>query len=281
MKLTRRQFIRNAAVAASGWMILAPTNIAISEPVLYVGRRGIEDKKKVGIPGKLIKPGSRSDTLILFACGIQGKHHDYYEHFGKLLGNEFNVYITELRSRGLEFGDTLKADHYQIDNQLRDIVEAEKVIYIGHSMGMSVSVASKNEYGLKVDGFYGICAYPSFGDSRTSDEDINSESIQQRAVNIAEVFDFGPLAARLKDQKILEPSRFAIGGIDEVLNTKDRKVAKRFQNYFKRYQNSSSQIFEGKNHCFNQTLYDFAPFNKNDPNILINDILNFVYDIKC
>src|SRR3989338_333123 len=97
---------------------------------LGVGKRDLDDKKQVSISGRLIKPDTRSDILLIVSTGFLGKHPDYFEHFGKLLGEEFNVYITEHGRKGFSKGTTLKRDFLQIDTQARDRAETDKVIYM-------------------------------------------------------------------------------------------------------------------------------------------------------
>lgn len=248
------------------------------EMTVEVGHADVYDDNRVDIKGTLIRPENKSRVLVLFACGVIGHRLDYEVYFGKMLGNEFNVYITQLRDGGWTSGENLMRDHFQIDTSIREIVEPEKVVYVGHSMGMNVSVASKNKYGTEVNCFYGICAYPSFGDSRTDDDDLSKISLQQKFVSFAEKLDIGPLGLALKDQTIHEPVRFAIGGIDEVVNTRRPNVCKRFKQYFERFENSSVEVFQGRNHCFNYKPKDFAPFNKDDPKVLVDDVTRFIYD---
>ena len=242
-----------------------------------VGKRDFDDKKKIKIPGKLIKPSTKSDILLLFVAGRKACCDAYVDYFGKWLGNEFNIYITELRRKGFTKGKKVLRDLLQIDQSLRDRVETNKVVYIGHSMGMPLAVAAKNKYDLEVIGYYGICTYPSFGDSRTFDADIAQESPLQIAVYT--FTDFAPIAFPLTKQDIEEPIRFAIGGNDHALKTYDPRVAQRFIKHFSRFPNSSSEVFAEKNHCFNHVPKDLNPFNKDEPDTLVKDVVEFVYKI--
>ena len=66
-----------------------------------VGKRGLEDRVLTEISGTVIQPDSRSENTLFVQAGHDGRHEWYVEHFGKKLGNDFNVVITELRKRGL------------------------------------------------------------------------------------------------------------------------------------------------------------------------------------
>ncbi len=251
--------------------------MTLTDLTLTVGKNCADDKNKTTIPGMLIKPDTKSDILIIFTAGIFGKYPDYIENFGKILGKEFNIYLTELQNKGFAKGNNLISSNYQIDQQIRDRIETDNVIYISHSMGMNIAVETKNKYQTKVRKLYGICAYPSLGDTQTNQEDITKESSLQKLATLIENSNYGPFAFPLKNQQIDEPIRFAIGDIDEVINTRKPAIAKRFEEYFLKFPNSSTRLFHNANHCFNRTPYDFAPFNKDNPTILIEDIKEFIY----
>jgi len=238
---------------------------------LSVGKREIDDKKKVNISGRLISPDTKTDILLLLSTGLGGKHPDYYTHFGKLLGEEFNVYITEHRRRGISKGSTLKRDFSQIDDQIRDRVETDQVIYIGHSMGTAIANTCAEEYGKEVISLYGICAYPRFSDSR-----VNSVSLTKIVSNYLEKSEFGPFIPLTNGHKLVTPAKMAIGGNDHVLRTYDTEVVKGFLQKFEQY-NAEVEVFDGMNHCFNSKPYDLAPFNKIKPVVLVDNIKEFVY----
>ncbi len=249
----------------------------IKETTIAVGKRAADDKRKLDLPGTLITPDTQSDTLLLVLCGFSGHQEHYVEFFGKQMGAEFSVYISEMRGRGLCNTDRCIDDFAQIDSTMRDEIETDRVFYIAHSMGMPISVAAKNRHGLNVAGLYGISTFPSIGDTRTKDPDIQIKSLQHRLLDSLAGINYGPLGVQLDDEEISEPVRFAIAGQDEVTGTTHPATAERFVSSFNRYPDSSSKIFAGKNHCFNKRRRDYKPFNKDDPEILVSDVKEFVY----
>lgn len=241
---------------------------------LSVGKRGFDDIKKVDIPGRLITSDTKSDILLLFSTGFSGKHLDYFEYFGKLLGEEFNIYITEHRGRGMSKGSTLKRDFSQIDEQIRDRVETDKVIYIGHSMGTAIANTCAEEFKKNVVSLYGICAYPLFSDSRIKPD--GSNSLTQLITKHVEKSEFGPLIPLINGHNLITPTKIAIGGNDHILRTYNLGVKQKFIDKFEQY-GAEVEVFDGRNHCFNNKPFDFVPFNKVKPEVLVDNIKSFVY----
>lgn len=237
---------------------------------LEVGKRDIDDRKKVKLAGRLINPSKRSDALLFVAAGFNSPHEPYLEYFGEVLGKEFNVYVTELRGRGkITSGDDLRRDFQQVEEQARDIAETDKVVHIGHSMGMAVTMGAKAEYGITSRGLYGVCAYPNFGDTRGS-------YFTKKAVDLASLFDRGPLIRLDKAGEIEDHLRFVVGGNDWVLRTYDPKVLEKIVSFFKGYPNSTVGVYPQMNHCFNFKQKDWTPFNRDDPDVLVGDVREFV-----
>ncbi len=284
-------------------------SMAQQELLLEVGKRAIDDTKKQLIPGTLVTPATRSDITILFTAGFGASHDDYVEHFAALIGKKVNIYVSEIRlpsfgpfissfskfskqpikTQGNTFFSATERtldDILQIDQQIRERTEATTVIYAGHSMGVNLAVAAYNKQkkcdiqpAVAVKAFYGISPYPSFGDAMTRNTNLQKYSALQRFIDIAAKTKYGPLAYPLKDTIITEPIRFAIAGNDEVTQTQHTAVLERFVGYFldkEHFQQASHKVFYGRNHCFNYTQQDYAPFNKNGPKELIHDLLNFV-----
>ncbi len=255
--------------------------MASRELTISVGKHHTDDKTKIELPGTLITPGRGSDTLLTFLCGYRGNKGHYIPHFALPLGEAYNIYVGELRSRGRCNTGKCIDDFAQVDRKLREELAPDTIIYLGHSLGFSIEVAAKNRHGLEAHGLYGICAYPSVGDRYTHSSDIEVKSYKQRLVERLAPKDWGPFGAPLKQQTIEERARFAIGGADTTLNTDDLKVALRFVKYF--HQDNplaGSDIFQGKNHSFNENPGDHAPFNKDNPGILIRDVSEFVESIR-
>ena len=278
---------------------------------LKVGKRGLEDKVQIELPGTLIKPDSRSDILLLVEAGFFGHHEAYIDFFGKKLGNEFNIYLSQIRDRGVRSVKHSLDDLFQIDLQLRDLVETDRVVYIGHSMGANIVMASIEKHNTQVKGIYAICAYPSYGDTRTRNENPDKKSLQQRGLDMLsvlaidhltkiptkklpvglinkiyrlEIDEFAaipvaPLKYQIKKANIDEVVRFAICGNDELVNTRYPEIAERFKTMFTgRFKNSTVEVFPDRNHCFNFAYKDMAQFNKDDPEPLVYDVTKFVYE---
>lgn len=251
---------------------------------LPVGKRGLEDRIKINLPGTLVKPFNRSDTLFLFVTGVTGHHQDYVVHFAEPLGQFVNVYVAEIRKRGLCRASVTLDDIFQIDRQVRDRAEVSTVIYAGHSMGVNLVVASHEKYHSIVQGFYDICPYPSYGDAFTRNPDFRKRSFQQRCLElVGKTTQFGPLAYPLRNATVSLPMRFAIAGNDEVVHTEHPDVLERFTMYFNdrsRFPQGSLQVFYGRGHCFNFQRGDYKPFNKDQPQELINDVVAFISSLS-
>ena len=183
--------------------------------------------------------------------------------------------VTEMRNLGLSSGELLKADHYQIVQTLKEVLNPREIIYSGHSEGANVTLSSANTYETCVETFYAVCAYPNFGDTRTNSENLENKSIQQTLVDGLSIIDFGPLALPLKKEKPLDHTRFAIGGIDRLLRTNKRKILRRFKKYFSNPL-STTKLFSDKNHNFNEIPLQLIPFNKSRPDELVEDFIEFV-----
>lgn len=243
------------------------------------GKRSIDDSKKISIPGELILcPSSRK--LLLCIGGFIGNYRDYLPYFAEKLGEDFNVYFSELRNRGFTNVDNCGRDLVQIDQHLRKKLGIEDVVYVGHSMGMNAIAASRKINDSRVNGVYGISVCPSIGDSRTRSDDLNEKGLQQTVLDLISGFNYGPLGSPLKEHVFEEQVRFALAGNDEVLNLKNNTtVLKRFLKYFDRNPKSSTRVFEGMNHCFNYKPWDLKPFNKDSSDLLIEDIKYFAEGI--
>ena len=142
-------------------------------------------------------------------------------------------------------------------------------------MGMNVAARTRKFSDSKVNGYYGCAAYPSIGDTQTESEDIEKRGLRQAGLDLVSRLNFGPVGAPLKEHVFEEPVRFAVPGNDEVLNTNNPQVLERFETYFKRNPNASTRVFDGVNHCFNYKRKDYSPFNKDNPDLLVDDIKNF------
>jgi len=248
----------------------------IKDMPIYVGKRAYDDNRKIGLPGTLIMPESKSDISLIFETGLNGHHQDYIDYFGKLLGNDFNVYINEMRNRGLWMVDQSPDDLAQVDEIIRDITETDKVFYVGHSMGMDIAVETRIRHKNEIKGLYGICAYPSIGFTRSRTSENRKGSWEEKIIDSLPLISF--LSYPLKNSMINDPVRFAIAENDEVLNIHGmRNNARRFVEFYSQYPKSTSKIFKGKNHCFNNTKYMFSPFNRDEPEKLVDDIIKFVY----
>lgn len=246
---------------------------------LLVGDRGIEDTRKQEIPGRLIRPDSRSELLLIISCGLGGNHNDYSDNFGQLLGEEVNVYITEQRKKGWTKGSTLKQDFSQIEKQVKDIVETDNVVHIGHSMGAAVANGSTQEYGLQPRGLYGICAYPTLADTQIGAGDEKGETFMQNIIKLAARSELGPLLPFSQEPKLGMPCKIAIGTNDNILRTNRTEVLEVFQEKFQGY-GAHVELFKGRNHCFNYKQKELAPFNKDDPQVLVDNVREFIYGLK-
>jgi len=252
-----------------------------------VGKSGINDNNKIKIPGTLFIPKKKSDVIIHFTGGCLIDYKNYERYFGRYLGEFFYVYMTGPRNGGLASGKKLKEDHYQISHKLTEILgKDKKLFYIGHSMGCNISLASKNINGSNVKGYYAICPYPSFGETRVESNNILDTSIEQKLLDLIYLWDFGPFSLPIKEERIGNPSRVALADNDEIIRTSNQKIAERFMNYFSK-QNSQTKIFKDRNHNFNKYLFGFdknkiglLPFNKYEPEELVYDIVEFIYKNK-
>ena len=245
---------------------------------IQCGRSSPEDPKKVSIPGELIVyPGSKK--LLLCVTGFIGDFRDYLPYFAEKLGEDFNIYLTELRRKGWANIDNCSRDLTEIDKRIRELLGIDEVTYIGHSAGMNAIAQSRKFNFLKIKGFYGICAYPSLGDTRTRNIDLEKRGLKQRTVDLLGKLNFGPFGSELKECQFEEPVRFAIAGNDELLRTYDPKILERFRKYFRRNPKESEIVFDEMNHCFNYTPWNLKPFNRDKPVLLIEDIKNFVDSI--
>lgn len=250
--------------------------MTLTEMQLELGKRGLDDKVKIESTGYLVEPDTRSNILILLQAGFLGKPEDYIPHFAEQIGKEVNVYVSPLRNRGLFVKNALD-DHLQTYEQVRNRTEADIVIPAGHSMGMNVSVASVEKNDLQVAGIYGLAAYPSLGDTRTRDGDPDKKSLQHKLVDLfGSIVPLSPLQYPLREANIDETVRFAIAENDEVLGIRNRpEVAERNKRILNEQFDSTSRTFGKKNHCFNYGYLDLAPFNKDDSQPLIDDVLDF------
>lgn len=97
---------------------------------IEVGRRDIDDNEKTVLLGTLVSPDKRSETLLVLSSGLGGHYKDYYDYFGKFLGNHFNECLGDHRINGLARGKTLSRDFFEVDSRLRDIVETDDVFYV-------------------------------------------------------------------------------------------------------------------------------------------------------
>jgi hypothetical protein len=246
--------------------------------VLRCCKGSIDDSKKVYIPGELtVCPGSKK--LLLCVTGVYGRYRDYLPYFVDKLGKDFNVYVTELRNKGMANVDNCARDLIRIEQGLRKTLGLEDVVYIAHSMGMNVVARSRKFSDSKIRGFYGCSAYPSAGDTRTASENLEERGLQQRVIDLISRLNFGQIGSQLKEHIFEEPVRFAIPGNDELLKTSNPQVLKRFEKYFMRNPKGSTRVFEGFNHCFNYSPHTLTglgePFNKDNPDLLVDDIKNF------
>lgn len=226
------------------------------------------DKSKL-----ILCPGSKK--LLICVAGVIGKNKDYLKYFADKLGEDFNVYMTELRNRGIANVDNCARDLVRTEQDLRKTLGLEDVVYVAHSMGMNVVARTRNFSDSKISGFYGCAAYPSAGDTRAISENPDEKGLQQRAIDLLSKLNFSSIGTQLKEHIFEEPVRFAIAGKDTIVNTINPQVLKRFENYFRRNPKSSTRTFDGFNHCFNYTPGDYSPFNKDEPNLLVDDIKNF------
>ena len=250
----------------------------ISTPRFKVGKRGLDDKVLREIPGTLIEPDSKSDTLLFVQIGHTGAHSAYRKFFGDLLGEDFNVYLGQFRTRMPHYLKHSADDLFQIDAQLRDQLEVDKVFYIGHCTGMNAAVASVEKYNTDVKGLYGICAYPSLGDILTADANTDNNSLLQRLVDSAPALTVGLSYSPLKEANITNKVEFAIAENDLFLRTYKPEIVDRFETFFKnRFENCTVETFPEKNHSFN-THQRYLGFNKGDPNPLVDAVKTFVQD---
>ena len=243
---------------------------------MYVGKRTYDDNIKIELPGTLIKPESRSDITLILEAGLNCHHQNYISHFGRLLANDFNVYISEIRNKGFWKVNQSPDDFSQVDEKIRDITETDKIFYLGHCMGMNIAVEAKNKHNKDIMGMYGICTYPSIGFTRTKSEDLNNKSLQERLIDYIPRISF--LGYPLKESQIEEPVRFAIAEKDELLNINGSKdMIQRFKTFFYQYPKATCKVFDGRYHCFNNKRGERIPFNVLKPDMLVDDITRFVY----
>lgn len=239
------------------------------------GRASFDDSRKISIPGQLILCHG-SKKLLICTGGLTGDYRDYLPYFADKLGADFNVYMTQLRNKGFANVDNCARDLVQIDKHLRKTLGIENVVHVGHSMGMNVVARSREFSDAKLNGFYGISSYPSYGDTRTRSSDLDEKELQQMILDFASKLNYGPIGSPLKEHLFEEPVRFAIAGNDELLDLRGNpKVLERFKKYFSRNPQGSTRVFDGKNHCFNHAPWDFKPFNRDDSKQLIDDIKDF------
>ncbi|MBI5393485.1 hypothetical protein HZA96_06470 [Candidatus Woesearchaeota archaeon] len=261
-----------------------------SEQIIFtVGKRSIDDDCKDYIQGKLYHPTNPKDILLIFFCGVTGDHKDYLKHFIEPLAEQYPIGIAELRKRGLCDAKQSPDDMHFIHSELVSRVQAKTVMYLGHSMGANLAVASQNKYSANIAGFYAIAPYPSIGDIFTKSVDPNKKSPLQKTVEW--IYDYhlipqkykGVFAYPLRKSSLTVPIRFAIAEQDEVVRTEHPAVRDRFIHYFKHnpcYPNGKPLIFEGKNHCFNGTRKKFKPFNEDSPHNLLDNIIDFIEQLS-
>ncbi|MEM3126753.1 MAG: hypothetical protein QW331_01650 [Candidatus Woesearchaeota archaeon] len=109
---------------------------------------------------------------------------------------------------------------------------------------------------------------------------VEETNIAQATINlVSEATNFGPLAYPLRNAQINAPAHFVIGDRDEVTYTIRQGVRERFDNYFSELPNATSTIIPGT-HCFNHKLFDFAPYNKVNPETLIKEAVSFVEKLE-
>src|SRR3989338_9518483 len=132
-----------------------------------VGRRAIDDKKKIDIPGAHIKPASKSDIAIVVQSGYNGNWQDYMDNFGYLLAGDAHVYVTNLRRKGRCFGTHCLDDIAQIHEFIPRLTDTDRIFYAAHSLGANMALAAINAHELKAKGLYEMAPVLSIGDSRT------------------------------------------------------------------------------------------------------------------
>ncbi len=237
------------------------------------GREALEDTRKIPIPGQLILcPDSKK--LLICSAGFTGDYKSYLEYFAEKLGTDYNVYMTQLRNKGFANVDNCARDLIQIEQHLRKTLGLEDIVHVGHSMAMNV-IARSQELGSRAKAYYAVCAYPSAGDITAKNTRLNKKGFKQIMLDVASRLNFGPLGSPLKEHVFEEPIRFVIAEKDELLKTGNPETLQRFKEYFARNPKSSSVVFNNKNHCLNYTPWDLTPFNRDDPDQLVNDLKNF------
>lgn len=251
---------------------------------------------RIGIPGTLFTPKKKSDVLVIIEGGISGDQRDYQKYFAKPLAEEYNVYTTELKNRGIAFSSTFPDDFANKERIVRKIVSPKSEVYIGHSVGFNVVASAINKHNLRPDGVYGVSPFPSVGETRTESSDPSNKSLLQKVCdNLDELVPVGPLGRHFERIKGDIPVRVAIPENDEFVNSevsfnpinikngilplsykKRLPVLSRYVEYFRKNGITDIQIFPGRNHCFNYEQFDFRPFNKDNSKSLITDVRNFI-----
>ena len=243
----------------------------IKDLELLVGDRGLDDIKTKKIPGRLIMPDKKSNTLLLVSAGWTTKYSSYSKHFGELLGEEFNVYITEQRKGRFRKASVLKTDFSQIDEQIRDRVEPDNVIYVGHSLGTAIANSCIEDFGKEVAGLYGVCAYHQYSNSR-------SIPLMRVIANYVEKSKRGFLVPLLKGSQFTVPTKLAIAGGDHTLRTHRLEIQQKFLDIFEQH-GAEVEVFDNMNHGFNMEFSDLNGFNKNEPELLVKSVRDFVYKV--
>ena len=144
-------------------------------------------------------------------------------------------------------------------------------------MGTAVANRSLEDYGQNVRSLYGICAYPTLGDTRAKSSDIKKKTLTQGIVDLTSKIEFGPVVPLTDGCNLTIPTKIAIGSNDHVLQTYKPEVLLRFLQKFQQY-GAETEVFEGMNHCFNYKPRDLVPFNRDNPNILVDNIKQFEYN---
>ncbi len=248
----------------------------LNELVIEVGARAIDDKRKIGIEGALIRPDNKHrDIGILLVSGLRHGWEAYIDYFSRDIGDRWPIYVTELRRRGFEYGNLLVNDIIQIDAHLRDRLETNKIIYFVHSMGGPIAVEASRRHARQVSGYLFMATYPSYGDCFNLSPDINYENWAQHLIN-SKKRNWAWLSYPLRNARFSVPAHFVIADRDEVVFTGLPGVRKRFENYFKSI--GSTAIIPG-NHVFNKIPGKLWHYNKDYKGPLLQQAFSFVEKI--
>ena len=246
--------------------------------VLEVGRREIDDIQKVSIEGAIVRPDRNTDIAIILVPGINTRWEHYMSDFSLEIGKIWPVYTTNLRRKGFTSGETVVRDLAQIDEQMRDRFETDRIVYFGHSMGLPLGVEAARIHERQILGYLGMTTYPSLGDRFNSSPNTSeNNSVQSLADRIALATNFAPFAYPLNQSDIDAPVLFVIGENDWVTGTSSSNVRERFQNQFERFPNGISITIPG-NHWFNHGLR-IASYNQDNREALITTAKSFLQQL--